>query len=218
VTRVRQLIELDQRLLEYLGRARYATREQLAAWCEVHPATVSRRLQKLATLDLVAVERQTVPAIWALALARVALPNRAGRRRPSVSWSVMSHACHANEAELALRCRHPGFRLLDRLTLLRHGFNPAHGEHAGVDTARAAFFVLLDDYRMPCERIEHAWTRRHAPHRGHFPDATGRAWRDAVHYFYVVTTDPAREALHRAYLAQHGLPAEVLSVKALWRE
>jgi hypothetical protein len=130
----------------------------------------------------------------------------------------MSHACHANEAELALRTRHAGFQLLDRITLLRHGLNPAHGEHAGVDATRAAFFVLLDDYRMQSERIEQAWTRRHAPHRAHFPDATGKAWREAVHHFYVVTTDPEREDLHRAFLIQRGLPAEVLSVKALWRE
>jgi hypothetical protein len=130
----------------------------------------------------------------------------------------MSHACHANEAELALGQRHAGFHLLDRVTLLKHGFNPAHGEHGGVDVTQEAFFVLLDDYAMQSDRIEHAWTRRHVPHRAHFPDATGKAWREAVQHFYVVTTDAGRAKAHQYYLNERGLPAEVLSVKALWRE
>lgn len=215
--RLRTLSGVDKRILAELTRVRFATREQLAAWCEVHPATVSRRLQRMSTLGLVLAEQRSIPAIWSLALSGLAAVTPASRRRHA-SWSVMAHACHANEAELALREMHPGFHLLDRLTLHKHGFNPAFGEHAGVDATHAAFFVLLDDYHMQTERIEHAWTRRHAPQRRHFPDATGRAWRDAVHHFYVVTTDPAREEPHRSYLSKRGVPADVLSVRALWRE
>lgn len=218
--RRRRLNDLDHELLRQLARLRFATREQLAYWCKVHPATVSQRLQLLTEDGLVNGERQTSPAIWRMTFAGSTLlqvPMPAGRRQ--ASWSVMAHTCHANQAEITLRDSvYSGFRLLDRLTLLRQGFNPAHGEHAGVDEKKVSYFVLLDDYAMQPERIGRSWRRRHAPNPKYWPDNTGKVWSEWVNNFVVITTDPERVTTHQQFATKNGLPADVLQMRHLWRQ
>ena len=129
----------------------------------------------------------------------------------------MAHACHTNQIEIAQCAQQPGFRFLDRIALLKQGFNPAHGEHAATDDLGVSYFILLDDYAMQPNRIAHAWTRRHTPHQAHWKDMAGRAWRDVVHRFMIFTTDLLRIDSHRRYITTHHIPADIQHIRGLWR-
>lgn len=211
------MIELDHQLLQHLGRMRFAAAHQLAYWCQVHLTTITRRLNILLSEGLVSGHRHSRPAIWYLSYggAKVIQQPMPAERRLA-SWSVMAHACHTNETELALRQRHTEFKFMDRFSLLRQGFNPAHGEHAGVDMNKVSYFVLIDDYAMTSDRIEHSWTRRHVPQQKYWPDPAGRTWHEVVNKYVVVTTDSYRAPLHQTYVAKNHLPADVMTIKGLW--
>jgi len=208
---------LHHGILKYLARVDFATRAQLAYWCKVQPSTISKAARQLLDLGLVRANLQTRPVIWYLSHAGAAMLNvtpPAARRR--FSWSVMAHACHRNVLEVALHRRQEGFRFLPRLSLLKQGFNPAHGEHAGIDAAHKSWFVLLDDYLMASGRIARSWRRRHTPNRKYWPDSTGRAWCDIMHRYVVACTDPMHAATHRAWISAHHIPADVIDIPALW--
>jgi hypothetical protein len=218
VHRQRPLIELDHRILKQLARMGYATVDQLAYWCDVARVSISRRLEVIRGLGLVRGEEQARPAIWYLTFAGgrlVRKPMPAGRRQ--ASWSVMAHACHTNAAEIVLRQQYNGFRFLDRLSLLKQGFNPGHGEHGARDDDGTSYFVLVDDYAMTSDRIRRSWMRRHAPNSKYWPDPTGRCWSEVVHRFLVVSTDANNAVTHRAYIDSQALPADVLTIEPLWR-
>jgi len=211
------LIEVDHQVLQQLGRLRFATAHQLAYWCDVHATTVTRRLNSMLDDGLVSAHRHSRPAIWYLSYAGARViqqPTPTGRRQPS--WSVMAHACHTNETEIVLRQSHADFRFMDRVALFKQGFNPAHGEHAGVDRNKVSYFVLIDDYAMTSDRIEHSWQRRHVPQRKYWSDPAGRAWQEVVNKYCVVTTDAYRAPLHQTYVRKNHVPADVMTIKGLW--
>ncbi len=128
----------------------------------------------------------------------------------------MAHACHRNAVEIVLDRQRGGFRFLPRPVLWKQGFNPAHGERAGIDAAKISWLVLLDDYLMVSGRIARCWHRRHTPYPKYWPDLTGRAWCDVMQRFVVGCTDPAHAARHRTWIATHDIPAYVIDIPALW--
>lgn len=215
--RSRALNELQHGVLRVLGRLRFATEAQMAYWNGVGVSAISKTLTKLSDAELVAVEKTSRPCIWQLSFAGAAvvrMPLPSGGRRSS--WSVMAHACHVNEVEIRLReSTHQGFQFMSRLELLKQGFNPAWGEHAGL-CDKQSIFVLVDDYAMTSDRIARSLTRRHTPNTKYWPDATGRVWGDVMQSYLVACTDPIHVETHRAYIAKSKLPADVVSVPALW--
>ncbi len=128
----------------------------------------------------------------------------------------MAHACNRNSLEIVLDRQLGAFRFLTRAALLKQGFNPAHGEHAGIDAAQISWLALLDDSLMASARIARVWRRRHTPDPRHWRDATGRAWCDVMQGFVVGCTDPERAAWHRVWIAAHEIPAYVVNIPALW--
>lgn len=215
--RGRALNDLQHGVLRTLGRLRFATEAQLAYWNGVGVSAVSKTLAKLIDAELVAVEKQSRPGIWRLTFAGAAvvrMPMPSGGRHSS--WSVMAHACHVNEVEIRLReSIYKGFQFMSRLELLKQGFNPAWGEHAG-SCGNQSIFVLVDDYAMTSDRIARSFARRHAPNPKYWPDAAGRVWGEVMQSYIVACTDPIHVETHRAYITKSQLPADVVSVPALW--
>lgn len=212
------LLPLERAILERLAILHFATLPQLAVMCGADYTRVSRMATRLDEFGLIEVEHHARPKIYRISRPGsdvVGLPPPSGRRLPS--WSVMAHACHRNAFALAMADQVPGFRLLSRLALLKQGFNPGHGEHAATDDAGAAWFILLDDFLMGSDRIARAWRRRHSPNQKYWPDPTGRTWAEVVQKFVVVTTDDAQAEKHRARILRDRLPAEVMTIKPLWR-
>jgi DNA-binding MarR family transcriptional regulator len=213
------LPQLQQRILEQLAEAQYATGAQLARFCNVQAPAISKAIQKLLSTNLVDGSLLTRPMILHLTPAGrrlLGVPQPTGRRHPS--WSVMTHACHLNAVQELMLKNYAGFRFLSRAELLKQGLNPAFGEHGGIDDAGTAWFVLLDDYMMTADvRIPHSWTRRHTPNKKYWLDPTGRAWRDVAQYFMVFCTDGHHAARHREWILKNRLPAEVVQIKPLWK-
>lgn len=212
------LKDLERGLLTTLARLKYATQAQLAYWCGTQVPAVSKTLAALQENGLVNAEKQVQPYIWRLTRAgadRLNKPMPAGRRH--ASWSVMAHACHANQVEIELRQNHNDFRFFERLTLLKQGFHPSHGEHAGVDGNNTSMFVLVDDFYMQSERIRHHWKRDHRPSKKYWPHDKGRKWHEVMQRFIVACTDPKQMDVHADWLARQDLPVDVMHVKALWR-
>lgn len=212
------LSTLQLRILERLADVRFSTNAQLASWCKVQAPAISKAVQRLNELDLVDGVLMTRPMILRLTCAggrAVNQPQPYDRRH--VSWSVMAHACHRNELALVMAEAVPGFRFASRLSLLKQGFNPGHGEHAAVDGNGMSWFVLLDDFLMGSDRIARAWTRRHAPNRKYWPDPTGRAWCDVAQRFLVACTNERHSQRHREWILKHRLPAEVREITPLWK-
>lgn len=212
------LPQLQKRILEQLAAVHFATQSQLAAMCGAAQPNVSVATTALYNLGLIEGELFAKPRIFYISRAGcdlLGVPPPSGRRLPS--WSVMAHACHRNEVAAVLASATPGFRFLSRPTLYRQGFNPGHGEHGATDDAGGAWFVLLDDFLMGSDRIARAWTRRHTPNRKYWPDHTGRAWCDVVQKFLVATTDEGQAERHRTRIGRERLPAEVMTIKPLWK-
>lgn len=210
------LSPLQHRILEKLSVLHFATPTQLGELCGGAQPNVSVALTALFNAGLIEGELFAKPRIYYISRAGANLLGvspPSGRRLPS--WSVMSHACHRNQ--VATAGISSGFCFLSRVALLKQGFNPGHGEHAASDDAGTAWFVLLDDFMMGSDRIARAWTRRHSPNKKYWPDPMGRTWREVVQKFLVVTTDEKQAARHRARILRDQLPAEVLTIKPLWR-
>jgi hypothetical protein len=209
---------LHELILAQLGQLQFATPEQLAKLCGAKASNVSVACKELLNSGLIDGSLLTRPMILGLTPAggrMLGVPLPSGRRHSS--WSVMAHACHLNAAGNALALTHKGFCFLPRLTLLKQGFNPGHGEHGATDDSGTAWFVLLDDYMMGSDRIARAWTRRHTPNAKYWPDPTGRAWCEVVQKFLVVCTNEEHAARHRAWIQKARLPADVVTIKPLWK-
>lgn len=209
---------LQGRVLGQLAAVQCATLDQLCNFCGSQKPHISTAAAALVEMGLVEVEQFVRPRI--LRISRqgcqlLGVPAPAGQRLPS--WSVMAHACHLNELALVMAKAVPGFRFASRLSLLKQGFNPGHGEHAAVDGSGMSWFVLLDDFLMGSDRIARAWRRRHTPNAKYWPDPTGRAWGEVMQRFLVVTTDEGQAERHRARIARDQLPAEVMTIKPLWK-
>ncbi|MDA8362526.1 MAG: hypothetical protein M0Z84_01620 [Gammaproteobacteria bacterium] len=205
-----QLTPLQREILSMLGRLGFATGAQLAYWCRVPPQSVTRAARLLSGCGRVGVCAVPRPAIWCAgacgAHARVA----------SVSWRLMAHVCHRNALEILLDRRLGGFRFLPRTVLLRQGFNPTHGEHAGIDGSGRSWLVLLDDIQMASARIGRTWYRRHTPSSRHWPDPAGRCWGEVMQRYVVACTDPDQAQRHRIWIAAHDVPVTVIDIPALW--
>lgn len=215
--RTTRLSTLDYKILDSLSRIEFATRAQLAYWCGINPATASKTMARLLDIGLLSAVTTTRPAIWHLSHSGAQIVNaKAPTDGRKITWSVMAHACHRNALEIELTARNGQFRFLSRQALLRQGFNPAHGEHAGVDGGNRCWFVLLDDYLMASRRIARSWQRRHAPDRNHWPDPMGRTWCEVMQRYLVCCTDAIHAESHRAWIATHDIPADLMEMKPLW--
>jgi hypothetical protein len=205
-------------VLEQLARVQYATHAQLAYWCGVQTPAISKAVKVLLESGLVDGELTARPSILRLTqtagrILQVPMPSGCYHS----SWSVMAHACHRNAAGEILASENQGFRFLPRLTMLKQGLNPGHGDHGAVDDSGTSWYVLLDDYMMGSDRIKRSWTRRHTPTLKYWPDHTGRAWSEVVQRFLVVTTDADQAARHRKWILRDQLPADVMIIKPLWK-
>ncbi len=212
------LTKLQSQLLEKLGAVHFATQAQLCAWTGQARSNVSVALTALFNLEFISGELLASPRIFYIARGGcdfLGIPPPSGRRLPS--WSVMAHACHRNAVAFAMAESDPGFTFLSRLALLKQGFNPGHGEHCAVGSDGTTWFVLLDDFLMGSDRIARAWTRRHSPNPKYWRDPTGRVWRDVAHKYLVVTTDEKQAERHRARIERDRTPAEVMTIKPLWK-
>lgn len=216
--RAATLPKLQNLILELLGQRQYATSAQLMLLCGVQAPAISKAVHALLNAGLIDGHLLARPMILHLSrlgarLLNVSLP--AGNFQ--ASWSVMAHACHLTELQQMMAENYPGFRFLTRQQLLKQGFNPAFGEHGGIDDAGTSWFVLLDDYLMTSDRITRSWTRRHTPNKKYWPDPTGRAFRDVAQRFLVVSTDEQHAQRHRAWILKSRLPAEVMQLAPLWK-
>ena len=212
------LTDAQNCILEQLARVQFATSTQLAHWCDVSTATITRATQSLLDVNLIGGSLLTRPMIFQLTnggarLVNVHMP--AGGRH--ASWSVMAHACHLNDFEIGFAKQKPGFRTVSRLACLKKGLNPAHGEHAAVDGNKKTWFILLDDYTMASSRIKHSWERRHTPNPKYWPDPTGRTWQELSHHYLVVTTTSKQAERHNEWLDNSEIPATVDIIPALWK-
>lgn len=209
---------LQKKILDQLAQVQFATNTQLVKLCDSHASHVSTSVNELLNVGLIDGSLLTRPMILHLTpagsrLLDVVMPS--GRRH--ASWSVMAHACHLNAAGEILETENQGFRFLPRLTMLKQGLNPGHGDHGAVDDSGTSWYILLDDYMMGSDRIKRSWTRRHTPTLKYWPDHTGRAWSDVVQRFLVVTTDADQAARHRKWILKDQLPADVMTIKPLWK-
>ena len=137
---------LHKKILDQLAQVRFATNTQLVKLCDSHASHVSTAVKELLNVGLIDGSLLTRPMILHLTHAggrQLDVPMPSGRRH--ASWSVMAHACHRNAAGEILATENNGFRFLSRLTLLKQGLNPGHGEHGATDDTGKAWFVLLDD-------------------------------------------------------------------------
>jgi len=211
----KKISDTQERILSHLARVAFATSAQLRVWLDVDQSNISRALSDMVEQGLVETT-QNRPAVVYLTHAAYSIlqqPMPAGERH--ASWSVMAHACHKNAFEI-LKNQQGEFRFLSRLSLLRQGLNPAHGEHAALDEEGKTWFVLLDDYMMAPDRIKRSWSRRHTPNKKYWSDPTGRVWRDVAHHYVVVTTSEHQAERYRVYVADQGIPATVELVSAIW--
>ncbi len=216
--RTATLPKLQNLILEQLAQLHYATPAQLERLCGVQRPAISKAVHNLLGAGLIDGTLQTRPMILHLIslggkLLNVSLP--AGKRQ--ASWSVMAHACHLNEVQQLMAVKYPGFRFLSRPELLKQGLHPAFGEHGAQDGEGRSWFVLLDDYLMTSDRITRSWTRRHTPNKKYWPDHTGRAFRDVVQHFLVVSTDEQHAQRHREWILKSKLPAKVMQFTPLWK-
>lgn len=207
----------EEKLLATLARVQFATADQLAYWCGVRKQNIAVPIQRLQHHGLIEPGADTRPQIWLLTLAgaaRLHVPMPSGRRHSS--WSVMQNAAHRNAVEILLSRDHPGFYFLTRLRLYKEGFNPSHGEYAGVEADGTTWLVLVDDYMMESRRIEHHWTREHRPPRKYWPEV-GRRWFNIANRFAVFTTSAGHLERHRDFVETTTLPVDVHYLKPLWR-
>lgn len=205
-------------ILEQLQRVQFATNTQFAHWCNVQAPAISKAVQSLLADGLIDGSLLTRPMILQLTGAGANILNTplpSGNRHSS--WSVMAHACHKNAFEIQFAKQHPAFRFVSRLSLLKQGFNPAHGEHAAIDADKKTWFVLLDDYMMGSDRISRSWTRRHTPNTKYWPDLTGRAWNEIAHHYLIVTTDQNQKARHEEWIEKNAIPGIVEFLPPLWK-
>jgi hypothetical protein len=212
------LLPLQKRILDHLSKNAFATPEQLGRLCNSKAPNISTAVKMLLNVGLIDGSLLTRPMILHLTHAGGRLldvPMPSGRRH--ASWSVMAHACHLNAAGEILATEHNGFRFMSRLTMLKQGLNPGHGDHGAMDDSGTSWYVLLDDYMMGSDRIKRSWTRRHTPSRKYWPDHTGRAWCDVAQRFLVISTDTDHAERHREWILKDQLPADVMLIKPLWK-
>jgi hypothetical protein len=209
---------LQKKILDTVAAVQFVTAEQLEYFCNDYQPNISRALRDMLDTKWLDAQINAKPRIYYLTLAGARMIGAtlpAGKRY--ASWSVMAHACHFTEAVRMLEGKKGGFRPVTRLELLKQGFNPAFGEHAGIDAAGETVFLLLDDYLMGSDRIKHSWERRHTPNMKYFPDHTGARWCDVAHRYVLVTTDEGQADRHRRMIQKEALPADVDLIKPLWR-
>jgi len=206
----------QERALQTLARVQFVTAAQLTVWCGISLRAVCTSLEALYEMNLVDMGADTKPQIWLLTHAGAALmqvPMPSGRRHSS--WSVMQNAVHRNVAEIQLAKVFPGFHFLTRHQLYKKGFNPSHGEYAGVDEEGTTWLVLIDDYMMESRVIEKHWTRIHRPPRKYWPDI-GRQWQNIANKYTVYTTSTEHQQRHVDFVNSTTLPVDVHYLKPVW--
>jgi len=213
----RALNATENCILNSLAQKQFAVPAQLAVWCGVAQQNISIALKTLDAMRLIETGAMTKPAVWRLTHAggaRMRSPMPSGRRHSS--WSVMQNAVHRNAAEILLAQDHPGFHFLTRLQLYKKGFNPSHGEYAGIDDKGTTWLVLIDDFMMESKRIAHHWTRMHRPPRKYWPDV-GRRWSNIANKYMVFTTSSEHQERHDDFVNTTTLPVDVYYLKPLWK-
>lgn len=218
-TRKRPVSGYKRDVLKLLARLQYVTVSQLQYWSEGrHISRSYAAIDELVKLGYVKIHKAIKPYIFSLTREgfRIAGAKPPGGSRQE-SWSVLTHRCHRNEAEMRLRTHFADFQFLSRQEMYRLGVNPAFGEHLGITEGRM-FFVLLDDYHMDPSRISHAIERAHRPNTDYFDIALKRVptWGDIAEKVIIAVSDDDQYSMHKRYIQKHELAVALLKIEALW--
>jgi len=207
-------------VLMVLQRLQYATADQVAYWVsERSKSSIYELLTSLEQSGFILRHKAIQPHIFALTRKGYRITNATAPAGSRVeSWSVMTHRCHRNLAEIRLREHYDTFQFSSRMDLYRYGFNPGHGEHLGIVDKSTRIFMLLDDYLFDSSRISHAWDRTHTPNRVHFErDKRVHKWSELATHYVIAVTDAAQYEIHKSYIHKHQIPqAAMLKVEAIW--
>ncbi len=202
-----------------LYRMRYATVQQIALWSDAgrHQSRTYALLSALSKDELINCHNALQPYIYSLTREGYRVIGKlppAGSRQES--WSVLTHQCHANEAEIKLQEHFPGFQFLPKPVLYKMGLNPAIAEHCGVSQEQR-IYVLVDDYLMQSNRLLRVKTRSHRPKKGFF-DFTKPipTWSAVASKFICVTTLDSQYALHKKFLQVNRLDFSMMKIGPLW--
>jgi len=206
-------------VLKLLSRIQYAIVPQVAYWSEGrHISRSYAALESLELLGYVKRHKAIKPHIFSLTREGCRV---SGSKPPSgsrlESWSVMTHRCHRNAAEIRLREHFENFQFLSRQQMYVRGVNPAFGEHLGVEGKRV-FFVLLDDYYMNSTRISHAMSRTHRPNKFYFDVKKYNVptWSDISTDFIVASTDEDQYEMHKKFIKKNNIKTALLKIEGLW--
>ena len=211
-----KLTDSQQTMIDTFARVYYATTKQLSYYCRINLRNTYKAASWLEENGLVVSEPYMRPSILRLTWkgARVSgYPLPSGKRVPTIS--VQTHFCHRNNIEIELRKEYPDFNFLPRIALLKQGLRPSFGEHGGY-TKDGSFFILVDDYLMPSNRITRCWERIHTPDNNYYKDHTGLKWSDIVNHYILFCSDQRQAEKHRRWIRKHNIPATVRVFDSLW--
>lgn len=207
-------------VMRVLQRLQYATVAQVAYWLsDRSQSAIYELLSSLEQSGFIVRHKAIQPHIFALTRKGYRLTNAKAPAGSRVeSWSVMTHRCHRNLAEIRLREHYQDFQFSTRLDCYRYGLNPGHGEHFGVIEPGQFIFMLLDDYLFESTRISHAWNRTHAPHRIHFErENRVHKWSELATHYVIAVTDAVQYDAHMAYVQKYQLEnTAMLKLEAIW--
>ncbi len=213
------LSDAKTNLLLVLHRLHYATMPQVAFWCDAdrHQSRTYALLSTLTKDQLIERHDALQPYIYSLTREGYRVIGKkppAGSRQ--ISWSVLTHQCHANEAEIKLREHFPGFQFLPKTLLYKAGLNPAIAEHCGVSEDQR-IYVLVDDYLMQSNRLLRVMTRAHRPKKGFFDFSKPvPVWSDVATKFICATTLDSQYVQHKKFLQVHKLNFSMMKIGPLW--
>ncbi len=206
-------------VLVALAKLKYATVPQVAYWSspDRHHSRTYALLASLINLKLVKRHDVLQPHIFSLSREGFRVigesPPQGSRQE---SWSVLTHQCHSNEAEIRLREHYEDFEFLPNTTLYGMGLNPAIGEHCG-KSGEHLIYVLLDDYHMQSERLMRVRSRAHKPKPTYFDLSQPIPnWSSIASIFVCAITSESQYQIHKAYLKQHKLDFAMLKIEPLW--
>lgn len=206
-------------VLKLLARLQYSTVLQVSYWSKGRH--VSRSYAALEWLELSGhVKRHSALKPHIFSLTREGY-RASGSKPPSgsrlESWSVLTHRCHRNTAEIRLREHYDDFTFLSRGEMYSKGVNPAFGEHLGF-TGDRLFLMLLDDYYMDSTRISHVLKRVHRPNKYYFDVKKHQVpnWSDVATDFVVAATDEEQYLAHKKYIQKYTLDVKLLKIEGLW--
>ncbi|MCP5002547.1 MAG: hypothetical protein GY941_01145 [Planctomycetes bacterium] len=132
------------------------------------------------------------------------------------SWSVLTHRCHANSAEILLQKHYPGFKFLPKKELYAMGLNPAIAEHCGRNND-SLIYTIIDDYHMQSSRLARVQGRAHRPKTAFFDlSKTIPTWAQIASTFVCAATDSTQYQAHKQFIKTNRLNFSLLKLESIW--